>query len=129
MAAHTYECLFLLDPNKASADPDGVAAQVNGIIERYGGEIIVSRPWGESKLAYPIAEFRKGIYHLTYFKADSTKVPSMEHDFRLCEPLLRHLLLKLHSRIAEEILAHLQGGEIVSEVAPLEERAAGGGRR
>ena len=54
MAANTYECLFLLDPNKASADWHGVMNRVNGIIERHGGRILVSRPWSEHKLAFPI---------------------------------------------------------------------------
>ncbi len=53
MAVNTYEILFLLDPNKFSADPDGGLKQVNGIVEHYGGQIVFTRPWGEPKLAYP----------------------------------------------------------------------------
>jgi small subunit ribosomal protein S6 len=109
VAENTYECLFLLDPNKSSSDWDGVMSGANGQIERHGGQILVTRPWDAPKLAYPIKKFRKGTYLLTYFKADPKNVPAMEHDFKLQEPILRHMILKLHPQIAEEILAHLNG--------------------
>lgn len=109
MAVHTYECLFLLDPNKASTNWNAVSADVNGIIERNGGEIFDSRPWGEPKLAYPIEKFRKGVYMLTYFNCESTKIAAIEADSRLNESVLRLMILKLHPQIAEEIMAHLHG--------------------
>lgn len=118
MAVHTYECLFLLDPNKASSDFNGVAAQLTGIIERHGGEIISVRPWGEPKLAYPIKKFRKGSYLLTYFKAPASGLAGMEHDFALNEAILRHLPLKLHPLIAEQVFAHLNAEpEVVEDVS------------
>lgn len=109
MAVNTYECLFLLDPNKASADWEAVMNGANGIIERHGGEIVDSRPWAEPKLAYPIKKFKKGNYLLTYFTVESTKVPDIEQDCRLNDAILRHMILRLHPQIAEEILAHLRG--------------------
>lgn len=124
MAVNTYECLFLLDPNKASADWDAVMGGANSIIEKHEGEIIDSRPWGEPKLAYPIKKFKKGNYLLTYFRAESTKVPEMEKDCRLNEAILRHMILKLHPQIAEEILAHLRGEYQEEETEEQEAEAA-----
>jgi small subunit ribosomal protein S6 len=121
VAVNTYECLFLLDPNKASADWEAVMASANGIIEKHGGEIVDSRPWGEPKLAYPIKKFKKGNYLLTYFNSESTKIPEMEKDCRLNEAILRHMILKLHPQIAEDILAHLRG-EYQEEYEHEEER-------
>lgn len=119
MAVHTYEILFLFDPNKASADWDGVTGQATGVIERHGGEIAFARHWGEPKLAYPIRKFRKGSYFLVYFRSDPKNILAMEADFRLMEPLLRHLIVKLEPQIAEGILAHLQGeGQAEPEPAP-----------
>lgn len=122
MAVHVYECLFLLDPNKASADLDGIIQQLNGMITKAGGEIVDTRLWGEPKLAYPIDKFRKGTYVLSYFKSEAKNIVDMESQFRLNENILRQMVLKLHPHIAEGTLAHLQGGE--QEVAP----AAAAGR-
>lgn len=119
MAVHTYEVLFLLDPNKASADWDGVVAQMNGIIEKAGGEIIDTRPWGEPKLAYPIGKFRKGTYLLTYFKTEASSIEPMEQELHLNDVVIRWMILKLHPHIAEGIIAHLHG--IVEEPQPVAE--------
>ncbi len=54
MAVNTYEMLFLLDPNKFSSDPEAVTQNVNSVLTSQGGEVVFSRPWNESKLAYPI---------------------------------------------------------------------------
>jgi small subunit ribosomal protein S6 len=107
VAVNTYEILFLLDPNKFSSDPDGTTKVINDLIEHYGGEILYSRPWGEPKLAYPIKNFKKGSYLLTYFKGDSKGIPQLEHDCRLSEVILRHLVIRLHPKIAEKVVEHL----------------------
>ncbi len=109
MAVNTYEILFLLDPNKFSADPDGGLKQVNGIVEHYGGQIVFTRPWGEPKLAYPVKNFKKGAYVLTYFKADSLAIPKIEHDCRINEIILRHLVIRLHAKIADQVIQHVSG--------------------
>lgn len=107
MAVNTYECLFLLDPNKSSANWDTAMSQANGIIERNGGEIVVSSPWGEPKLAYPVKKFKKGTYLLTYFKAEPSRLIAIERETRLTDLVLRHLIIKLHPAVAEQIIAHL----------------------
>ena len=125
MAVNTYECLFLLDPNKSSADWDGVMGQVNGIIERVGGEILISQPWGEPKLAYPIKNFRKGRYLLTYFHCEAGKIAEIEQECRLNDVILRQLVLRLHPHIVEDILAHIQGVEAEGEALEGEPATAG----
>jgi small subunit ribosomal protein S6 len=109
VAVHTYEALFLIDPNKASADVEGVAQQVNGMLVKNGGEILHTRPWGEMKLAYPIQKFKKGFYLLTYFTMDAQKLDSVAYDCRVSELILRNMIIKLHPRVATDILDHYTG--------------------
>lgn len=129
MAVQTYEILFLVDPNKYSSDPDGVHKLVNGIVEHYGGQIAYTRPWGETKLAYPIKNFKKGSYILTYFKSEGKAIPQIEHDCELSDVVLRHLVLKLHPKIAEQVLAHLLGGGELPRTEPEPVEAGPGERR
>lgn len=107
MAVNTYECLFLLDPNKASADWEAAVQHVVQMIVRHGGEIIDCRPWGEPKLAYPIKKFRKASYVLAYFRSAPAGILPLEAECRLDDMVLRQMVLKLHPQIAEEIVAHL----------------------
>lgn len=117
MATHTYECMFILDPNKASSDMDTALGQANGVIERHGGQILFTRPWGDVKLAYPIANFKRGSYLLTYFSAKASGIPAMEADWKLSDLIVRHLVLKLHPDIAKDTLAHMTG-EATAEPQP-----------
>lgn len=106
MSRNTYECLFLLDPNKSSSDWDGVVRQVNGLIERHGGTIVHTQAWGDTKLAYPIKKFRKGNYLLTIFESEASGVPAMEHECRLNETILRHLVIRYPDKIVANIVEH-----------------------
>ena len=47
------------------------------MIEKLGGEILVSRLWEERRLAYPIKSHRKGTYWLTYFRLDATQLDQL----------------------------------------------------
>lgn len=105
MPVTSYECLFLLDPTKTASDPEGVKTQLHGTLEKYGAEILASRKWEDRKLAYPIGGQKKGVYHLTFFKAESTKVTEIEHDFRLNENILRHMVAYIDPKWEEEMLA------------------------
>ena len=105
MPVNSYECLFLLDPTKSAADMDGVKNNLNGTLQKYGAEVIASRKWDDRKLAYPIKGHKKGVYHLAYFKADSQKLNEIDHDFRLNEVVLRHLISLIEPKWEEEMQA------------------------
>jgi small subunit ribosomal protein S6 len=106
MPIATYETMFLLDSNKVSADADGVKQQLHHILERHGGEVIISRPWDYNhKLAYPISKQKKGAFHIIYYKMESTHQSALERDLALAEGLvLRQLTLKLDPKWQEAVL-------------------------
>ncbi len=99
-----YECLFLLDTTKTSGNVDTAKAQLHAALEKYGAEILASRPWDDRRLAYPIKGHKKGLYYLIFFKADSLKITEMEHDFRLSELILRHLVSHIDPKWVNEML-------------------------
>ena len=106
MPVATYETMFLLDPNKVSADAEGTKQQIHHILERHGATIVVSRPWDYNhKLSYPIGKQKKGAFHIIYYTMESTKQAELERDFALQEGLiLRQLTLKLDPKWQEAIL-------------------------
>ncbi len=106
MPVVTYETLFLLDAAKVSTDGDAVRNQIHHIIERHGGQILVSREWNyNQKLSYPINKQKKGAYHALYYTLESTKQVELERDFALAEGvILRQMTLKLDEKWHEEIM-------------------------
>jgi len=108
-AVNVYECLFILDSNRYARDPAGVSGEIPAMIEKLGGEVMVSRLWNEQKLAYPINGQRKGTYWLTYFRMEGVKLSPFNRECQLNGNILRHLTLAVDPRLVETLVAHARG--------------------
>lgn len=120
MASNVYEGLFILDSNRFARDPEGIPAQIQQIIEKLGGEILVHRLWDERRLAYPIKGHRKGTYWLSYFLVDSAKVKQIHWQCQLNESILRLLFLKVDPRIVDAVVSHARSATAPGPAAPAE---------
>lgn len=94
MTEYMYEGMFLLDSNRFSADPEGTQQAVLGMLDRVGAKVVVSRPWQDGKLAYPIGNHRKGLYYLACFTMDGGQVDELNRLSKLNEPVLRQLVIR-----------------------------------
>ncbi|MCB9852019.1 MAG: 30S ribosomal protein S6 [Phycisphaerales bacterium] len=97
-----YEGMFILDPALAS-DWESAEAEIKRVFDRAGAEIVGHRNWDERKLAYQIGKFRRGLYILTYFRANPEKIASMERDVQLSEKVLRVLFLRREKMTDEDV--------------------------
>ncbi len=122
MATNVYETMFILDSNRYARDPGGVSGQIPELIEKLGGEVLVSRLWNEQKLAYPIDGHRKGTYWLAYFKLESTKLVEMNRALQINETVLRNLTIKVEPRLVDALVSHAKGAK--SMIRPPEAAAA-----
>lgn len=113
MAVNVYEGLFILDSGRYARDAKNIANQVDEMITKLGGEILVSRLWEERRLAYPINGQRKGTYWLAYFRLDSLQVATLYRECELNEIIHRALILKVDSRIVEPLVEHAKTGTVV----------------
>ena len=104
MPANVYECMFLLDTNKVAGDVPAAAEQLKQLLERNHAEILANRPWDERRLAYPIHGHKKGLYYLTYFKAEGKELKNIEHDLQLAELVVRHLILHVDPKLVDIML-------------------------
>jgi small subunit ribosomal protein S6 len=109
LAQNVYECMIILDPNKYAQDPSGMGSQIPKLVDRFGGEVLVSRLWNEQKLAYPIDGHRKGTYWLTYFRLEAGKLTEFNREIGINETILRSLTLKVEPRLVEALVAHAKG--------------------
>ena len=122
MSANVYECLFLLDSNRYSRDPGGIAGQLDDLIKGSEGEVLASRLWSEQKLAYEVDGHRKGTYWLTYFRMDATKLTQLNRACQLNDNILRQLTLKVDDRLVGALVSHASGE--VQEEEPAAEAPA-----
>ena len=110
MALNVYEGMFILDSGRFARDPEGIAAQVDKMVQDAGGEILVSRQWEERRLAYPIKGQRKGLYWLMYFRLDSQNLAELNRQFSLFDANIRNLFIKIDPRIVDQLVAHAEAG-------------------
>lgn len=106
MAANVYEGMFILDSNRFGRDHEAVSGQIPAMVQKLGGEMLVSRLWEERRLAYPIKGQRKGTYWLTYFRLDSLKLGDLRRQCQITDDILRVLFLKVEPRIVDALVAH-----------------------
>jgi small subunit ribosomal protein S6 len=85
--------MFIFNPALAS-DYQQVEQEVNRLMQRAGAEVLMSRKWDERKLAFEIKGAKRGLYHLTFFKAPTNKIVGLERDVRISETVLRALILE-----------------------------------
>lgn len=97
---YTYEGMFLVD---SSSDFEAASEPVKSILTRYGAELLAFKPWDDRKLAYEIRGRKRGLYVLSYFKADPQKIVEIEHDCELDERVLRQLILRKDRLTQEQI--------------------------
>lgn len=106
MPVVTYETLFLLDSNKVSSDAEGAKSTLHHVIERVGGQVVVSRPWDYNhKLTYPIRKSKKGAFHIIYYTLESRKQSELDREFKLNpELILRHLTINIDPKWLETVM-------------------------
>ncbi len=114
MAANVYEGMFILDSGRFGRDPETVSNQIPAMIEKLGGEMLVSRLWEERRLAYPINGQRKGTYWLSYFRLDSGKLGDLRRQCQITDDILRMLFLKVDPRIVDALVAHAKSAPVVT---------------
>lgn len=114
MAANVYEGMFILDSNRYGRDPETVSGQIPALIEKLGGEMLVSRLWEDRRLAFPIKGQRKGTYWLTYFKLDSLRLGDLRRQCQITDDILRVLFLKVDPRIVDALVAHALSAPVVT---------------
>ncbi|MAG93130.1 MAG: 30S ribosomal protein S6 [Planctomycetaceae bacterium] len=86
--------MFILDSGKFASDPEGMAAEVLGILDKAGATVVEHRPWLDAKLAYPIEGRRKGLHYLVYFKMPGAGADELTRRCKLSDVVLRHLVIK-----------------------------------
>ena len=107
MAANVYEGMFILDSNRFGRDPETVSGQIPAMIEKLGGEMLVSRLWEERRLAYPDQGTAQG--HLLADLLPPRQQPvwsDLQRQCQITDDILRVLFLKVDPRIVDALVAH-----------------------
>jgi len=98
MSARTYELIYILAPEATEQQVADLHAQVAGIVERLGGTIEKTDPWGRRKLAYEIGKHKEGFYVLHVINGTGELMKEIDRRLKVTEGLLRHLIIRVDER-------------------------------
>lgn len=90
-----YETLYIMNPDLAEEDHQGVIAKINGLIEAKKGVITNLEPWGKRTLAYPVKKRDRGYYVLVQYCADPGIKAEIERDLKIDDRVLTYQTVKL----------------------------------
>lgn len=119
-----YEALFILDSNKFAREREGLAREVEALVEAVEGEVLVSRLWEERRLAFPIKGQRKGAYWLMYLRLPTLRLTELTRACEINDSILRQMFVKLPPSLVDPIVAHAKGETVAEE--PAEEPVGAG---
>ena len=110
-----YEGMFLFD-NAIVHEWAGIEQEMQRLMERIGGKLLVCVKFDERKLAFEIKGRKRGTYVLSYFDAPGDKIGDLERDVQLSETVLRVLVLRRD--MSEEKLTELRARPAHEPIAP-----------
>jgi small subunit ribosomal protein S6 len=113
---NAYEGMFLF-PQTVAADLQGATDHILEILSKGNAEIVSLCKWDERRLAYDIKGNKRGVYFLTYFKCDATKMTAIERDARLSEKLLRSMITRADHLTADQMAAMEGRQQLADEIA------------
>jgi len=118
----TYEAMFLLD----AGNPDFEAASepIRQVLARAEAEVLSMKPWDERRLAYEIKGRRRGLYVLTYFKAETSRITELQQEIQLNEKVLRAMVFSADHLSEEKIRAETPATLTAAKKAADAERVA-----
>ncbi len=119
-----YETVFILKPDLTEEETQNWIQRILQVLEQNKGELIRLDEWGLTKLAYRIRKFQKGYYVYAVFLADYPCIQELDRHFKMLEPILRHIIVKLDERELEKHKQAQLAKEKKSEVSSEPEEVA-----
>ena len=92
-----YELMVIVSPNIESEGVTNVVDRVTQLIGNGGGEVTSIDVWGKRTLAYPIDNYREGVYVLLNVKLPAAALTELERELKLAEHIVRHMIIKVES--------------------------------
>lgn len=95
MAAR-YEITYIIKPDLDETNKNAVVEKFDNILKNNGATIIDSKDWEKRRLAYEIANFHEGLYHITNINIENATEATSEFDrlAKIDDSILRHMIIK-----------------------------------
>jgi len=97
-----FETLLLLSPELTVEARDSIINALLAVIEREGGKLLATDPWGMRDLAYPVKKQMRGFYVRLEYAAPGALVAELERNIRIADGIFKFTTVKLAEEVEEE---------------------------
>lgn len=123
---NVYENIVILNPSLSEEETTSAINKISDLIKGSGGEVLKVDNWGKRKLAYEINKQKMGFYILFLFRAPSSAVKKIEEYFKVFDPVIKFMVIRLNKKQLEAIPNEVIGMPVSShEIASPSEKRAG----
>lgn len=88
-----YELTYIIRPDVEDEAVPSVYETVNRWIAAGDGSVEEPEVWGRRRLAYPIRNFREGVYIFQRFQLPPEHITELERNLKLSEDVIRYLIV------------------------------------
>src|SRR5215510_15062426 len=90
-----YELVYVVSPEASDEQVADLHTQVEGIVQRLGGQIEKTDNWGRRKLAYPIGRHKEGTYVLELINGSGELMKEIDRRLKVFDVVIRHLVVRI----------------------------------
>ena len=90
-----YELVYIVSPEATDDHVTELHTQIEGIVQRMGGQIEKTENWGRRKLAYEIGRHKEGTYVLEVINGGGDLMKEIDRRLKVTDLVIRHLVVRV----------------------------------
>ena len=90
-----YELVYIVSPDATDDQVSELHTQVDGIVQRMGGQLEKTENWGRRRLAYEIGRHKEGTYVLELIHGTGELMKETDRRLKVFELVIRHLVVRI----------------------------------
>ncbi|MQS76611.1 30S ribosomal protein S6 [Companilactobacillus halodurans] len=95
MAEVHYEITYIIKPDMEEDAKKALIDRFDKIITDNGAKVIDSKDWEKKRLAYEIANYKEGIYHIINVDAENDEaINEFDRLSKIEDNILRHMIVR-----------------------------------
>jgi small subunit ribosomal protein S6 len=94
-----YELIYITPPDTTDEALAALQQQVQTVVDRFGGNIGSTEPWGRRRLAYEIAGHREGTYVLHVINGPAELNAELDRRLRVLDVVIRHMIVRVDEEL------------------------------
>ncbi len=90
-----YELVYVVSPDATDEQVTELHTQIDGIVQRMGGQLEKTENWGRRKLAYEIGRHKEGTYVLEVINGSGDLMKEIDRRLKVLDYVIRHLVVRV----------------------------------